>query len=69
MDQIEIMDLLKSHTHKVLFMKKNGEIRTIVGSLPADAVPHNDTAVPIVELETGLWKSFTLSSVIEIAPA
>lgn len=67
--QASLIETLKSGQHKVLFIKNDGSIRTIVGSLPADATPRNETAVPIVEAGSGAWKSFTVASVIEVAAA
>ena len=56
--QAEMIEMLKTGLHTVSFTKKNGEARTIVGSLPADAGPQNEANCPIVEASTGLGKSF-----------
>lgn len=52
----------------ITFMKKNGETRTIHGymEVPKEA-PRSKTSVPVCEIESGLWKSFRLDSVLEIA--
>lgn len=66
--QADLIEMLKSGTHRVVFTKKDGERRVIVGSLPADAGPKNDTACPIVESSTGLWKSFLVDGLEAITP-
>lgn len=52
----------------VTFMKKNGETRTIHGFMEVPkGEPKSKTSVPVCEIESGLWKSFRLDSVLEIA--
>jgi len=54
---------------KVVFIKKSGEVRTIVGSMGVPKTPNEDfkSAVPLIEEETGQYRSFSLDSVIELA--
>lgn len=66
MNQQDLIDLLKTGEHTVTFTKKDGEIRTIRGFLPDYAVAKNETAVPIVESETGAWKSFIAENMVSI---
>jgi hypothetical protein len=54
---------------KVVFLKKSGEVRTIVGSMSIPSNPQEDfkSAVPLIEEESGQYRSFSLDSVIELA--
>ena len=67
-DQADLIEMLKSGEHTVVFTKADGELRTITGSLPSDAGPKNDTACPIVDSSTGLWKSFLIANLVSINP-
>lgn len=52
---------------KVTFMKKDGTLRTIFGSL--DVFKGNEdfkSAVPVLEFSTGQFRSFKIDSVVEI---
>ena len=64
----EMVDLLKTGMFLVTFTKKNGELRTMRGTLPSDAFALNEESVPFLD-ESGIWKSFRLDSVIEVTPA
>ena len=66
-DQNEMIAMLIAGECLVRFTKKNGEIRTIRGSLPPGSVAHNAKNVPIVESDTGTFKSFGVDSVIEFS--
>jgi hypothetical protein len=65
----DVVAMLKTGKFVVTFQKKDGEIRHITGSLPRDATAINEHSVPIIEADTGAWKSFRLDSLIVIMPA
>ena len=66
MTQAEMIAMLKTGEFVVTFHKKDGERRVIRGSLPGFAGPKNETAVPIVESDTGLWKSFLVDGFVSM---
>jgi hypothetical protein len=65
--QDEMVAMLVAGECLVKFTKKDGEVRTIRGSLPPGSTAHNAKNVPIVESDTGLFKSFGVDSVIEFS--
>lgn len=55
---------------KVTFIKKDGTLRTIFGSMDiyqGDAGSDFRSAVPMIEESTGQFRSFKIDSVVEIA--
>lgn len=53
----------------VIFQKVNGEQRKMVCMMdaPKDNTKKNTNAVPVMEIESGQWKSFKLDSVLFIS--
>jgi hypothetical protein len=66
MNAQQILDVLKTGVYFVTFAKDNGETRMVKGSAPADAFIRTDGIVPIVEDDTGAWKSFRASAMITL---
>lgn len=58
------LDSIGGQTFSVIFLKKNGEQRKMVGLIE----PNNkrSEAVPMMEIETGQWRSFRIDSVLHI---
>jgi hypothetical protein len=69
MTDIDYAAALLTGTHKVLFHKDDGSIRTIRGSLQAGDQIRTPGIVPIRCADTGAFKSFKVAAVIEFAKA
>lgn len=51
----------------VIFLKKDGKQRKLVGSMEKpDGEPKCKTAVAVKEEDTGMWKSFCIDRVLSI---
>lgn len=73
----ELKALLRESVCEVLFIKMNGEHRTMICTLKADLLPprpagyvntkpENPDVVPVFDLENNGWRSFRVDSVISI---
>lgn len=77
MDKSHYNNLLKDHNCRVVFIKKNGEHRTMICSLQSSALEevssHKATAstvdapdhqARVIDVEKKAWRSFTVDSII-----
>lgn len=52
---------------QVIFTKANGEQRVMKCMMEAPSgPPKNPSVVPVMEIDTGMWKSFKVDSVLSI---
>jgi len=59
------LDNIGSEVFTVIFLKKDGSQRLLTGSIePKDK---RSVAVPVMDLESGMWKSFRVDSVLSIS--
>ena len=68
MNAEQIIAMLKTGMHTVTFLKGDGSIRTMVGYAPEVTFSRTGNVVPVVDMDTGLWKSFRADSLISIEP-
>lgn len=79
MDRNEMINNLQEGVCEVIFTKKNGETRTMLATLEADALPEstsettrtttvNEDVVKCYDVEADGWRSFRVDSVISFEP-
>ena len=68
MNAEQILETLKTGMYTITFQKMDGSISTMVGYSPIVAYVRTGNVVPVIDMNTGFWKSFRVDRLISIEP-